>query len=355
MTKITKTYSIRKFITVYIAAVVVDLLVWFASSEAYRQRILAMGSSFPWHMDIAITLIDALFLFVIGASVGRMIIKRFVASQNSIGKLLALAMLVFASVYVANVLLAYAWDSIFEDYTTSDRQQAVAILGALSCFFIMVFLMDEFSAMISEKERRITNLEWQQKLEMELARQREDQILANKYSDNHFMFNSLSVLYRMIETGDKDTKTFIKDLISSARFMTTSTYDALVPLERELENVYHYLNVLNKRHGDTIKLIVEDSLNALGADVVPMSITSLVQNAVKHNAFSRENPLEIRISYDEDYIAVENRIAKRFGDIYGTGTGLDMLKRQYESFSEKPVIVINDGEKFLVKIPALIY
>ena len=46
MTKITKTYSIRKFITVYIAAVVVDLLVWFASSEAYRQRILAMGSSF---------------------------------------------------------------------------------------------------------------------------------------------------------------------------------------------------------------------------------------------------------------------------------------------------------------------
>ena len=96
-------------------------------------------------------------------------------------------------------------------------------------------------------------------------------------------------------------------------------------------------------------------MNDLGADVVPMSITSLVQNAIKHNAFSKENPLEIRISYDEDYITVENRIAQRFGDNYGTGTGLDMLKRQYESFSEKPVMVINDGEKFLVKIPALIY
>lgn len=355
MSKITKTYSIRKFITVYITAAVVDLLVWFVFSGAYRQKILAMGSSFPWHIDIAITLVDALFLLVIGASVGQMIIKRIVASQKSIGKLLALAMLVFASVYVANFLLAYAWDSIFEYYTISDRQQAVVILGTLSCFFVMVYLMDEFSTMISEKERRITSLEWQQKLEMELARQREDQILANKYSDNHFMFNSLSVLYRMIETGDKDIKTFIKDLISCARFMAVSTLYGLVPLDRELDNVSHYYNILNKRHPGALKLVIEDSLRGLGSDVVPMALTSLVQNAIKHNGFSQDTPLEIRMSFTDGYYVVENRIVKKFEDSYGTGTGLDMLKRQYESFTDKPVLVISDEEKFVVKVPALIY
>lgn len=355
MDKITGTYSKRKFIMVYLVAAVVDLFVWFAFSDSYRQKIIDMGGSFPWHIDIAITLVDALFLLIIGATIGQMILKRIVCSQKSFGRLLALALIVFSFVYLANFLLALLWDSLFEYYTVSDRQHAVVILGTLSCLFVMVYLMDEFSILIANKERNIASLQLQRKLEEETAKRREDQIVANKYADNHFMFNSLSVLYRMLEIGDEDAKTFTKDLISCARFMTNSTYDALVPLERELENVYHYLNILNKRHGDNIKLIVEDSLNGLGADVVPMSITSLVQNAVKHNAFSIENTLEIRISYDEDYIAVENRIAKRFGDSYGTGTGLDMLRRQYESFSEKPVIVINDGEKFLVKIPALIY
>ena len=350
-----ETYSKRKFITVYIVAAVVDLFLWFAFSESYRQKIIDMGGSFPWHIDIAITLVNALFLLVIGATVGQMALKRIVSSQKSFTRLLILALIVFSVVYSVNYLLAYAWDTLFEYYTVSDRRQSVIILGTLSSLFVMVYLMDEFSILIANKERSIAALQLQKKLEEEAAKRREDQIVANKYADNHFMFNSLSVLYRILETGDDDAMAFTKDLISCARFMTTSTYDALVPLERELENVSHYFNILNKRHGDTIRLIVDDSLNDLGADVVPMSITSLVQNAIKHNAFSKENPLEIRISYDEDYITVENRIAQRFGDNYGTGTGLDMLKRQYESFSEKPVMVINDGEKFLVKIPALIY
>lgn len=350
-----ETYCKRKFITVYIVAAVVDLFLWFAFSESYRQKIIDMGGSFPWHIDIAITLVNALFLLVIGATVGQMALKRIVSSQKSFTRLLILALIVFSVVYSVNYLLAYAWDTLFEYYTVSDRRQSVIILGTLSSLFVMVYLMDEFSILIANKERSIAALQLQKKLEEEAAKRREDQIVANKYADNHFMFNSLSVLYRILETGDDDATAFTKDLISCARFMTTSTYDALVPLERELENVSHYFNILNKRHGDTIRLIVDDSLNDLGADVVPMSITSLVQNAIKHNAFSKENPLEIRISYDEDYITVENRIAQRFGDNYGTGTGLDMLKRQYESFSEKPVMVINDGEKFLVKIPALIY
>lgn len=355
MVKIIESFNIKKFLTVYVVAAVVDLIVWFVFSESYRQTISAMGIDFPWHIDITITLVDALFLLVTGATVGKIILGRIV-SKNTFGRLLILALTVFFVIYFVSFLLALIWVFLFEYYTVVYRQQAIVILGALSSLFAMVYLMDEFSMLIVNKERNIAALQLQKKQEEEIAKRREEQIVANKYADNHFMFNSLSVLFQMMEKGDADAKSFIKDLISCVRFMTTSTYEALVPLERELENVYHYYNIVIKRFGgDTVMLTVDSSLKQLESEVVPMSLTSLVQNTIKHNAFSRENPLQIRVFYDEEYIVVENKIAKRYEDSYGPGSGLYMLKRQYESYSEKPVLIINNGEKFLVKIPALIF
>lgn len=109
MVKIIESFNIKKFLTVYVVAAVVDLIVWFVFSESYRQTISAMGIDFPWHIDITITLVDALFLLVTGATVGKIILGRIV-SKNTFGRLLILALTVFFVIYFVSFLLALIWD-----------------------------------------------------------------------------------------------------------------------------------------------------------------------------------------------------------------------------------------------------
>jgi LytS/YehU family sensor histidine kinase len=79
----------------------------------------------------------------------------------------------------------------------------------------------------------------------------------------------------------------------------------------------------------------------------------LVENAIKHNEVSDKNPLSIRIySTGDDYLFVENALHKKAGS-EGNGTGIENIKERYEFFTNKKVIISEDGGKFSVGLPLL--
>lgn len=348
-------FNFKRFITVYVFAAAMDLLVWLIFSGSYRSAIAELGESYPWGTDILITLAEAFFLLTVGICLGRSVMARLVDGPKSVWKPVLWSAAVFVIIYLSALLVSYLWDALIYYYSVTDRQLTVVFLGSLSSFFVMAYLMDDFSELVRQKEREIAETELKRRLEEEESRRAQDQIIAGRYSDNHFILNSLSVLYRMLETGDPDVKGFAKDLISCTKYLSTSAFGNTIPIERELDNLKRYLSLLHKRHGDALRLTIDESVEGADCDVVPMSVTSLAENAAKHNAFSGSDPLEILITYSEGFIVVSNRIKARQGDAEGLGSGLDLLKRQYSLLTDRPVDIINDGEHFTVRLPAITY
>jgi len=86
----------------------------------------------------------------------------------------------------------------------------------------------------------------------------------------------------------------------------------------------------------------------------PLPIQMLVENSVKHNSMSAENPLSIEIKYiDEDYLLIKNNITAKKIKFHSNGSGLKNIENRYSFFTENKVIIENDGAYFRVKIPQL--
>jgi LytS/YehU family sensor histidine kinase len=80
----------------------------------------------------------------------------------------------------------------------------------------------------------------------------------------------------------------------------------------------------------------------------------LVENAIKHNEISEENPLKISINVDQDYIVVSNNLQKReVKEDDRNSIGLENIHSRYKFLTDKPVIVEEGPEYFSVRIPVL--
>jgi LytS/YehU family sensor histidine kinase len=80
----------------------------------------------------------------------------------------------------------------------------------------------------------------------------------------------------------------------------------------------------------------------------------LIENAVKHNEISEENPLRIKVYQEHGSIVVENNLQKksRLGE-ETSGVGLENINKRYQFLSIEKVVIEQTNDKFLVKLPVI--
>ena len=168
----------------------------------------------------------------------------------------------------------------------------------------------------------------------------------------HFLFNSLNALTHLVyEDQDKAAK-FIKQLSEVYRYVLDSRDKEVVSLEEELKFLDAYLFLQQIRFGDKLKVNV--NFKGSTSSVAPLALQMLIENAIKHNVISEEEPLSIRLYMERSFLVVENDLHKKniLPDSSG-GLGLQNIKRRYE-FLSKEKVVVDEGEgKFIVKLPML--
>jgi hypothetical protein len=169
--------------------------------------------------------------------------------------------------------------------------------------------------------------------------------------DPHFLFNSLNVLTNLVyEDQDKAAK-FIKQLSEVYRYVLDSRDKEVVPLEEEQRFLESYLFLQQIRFGDKLQLTIR--LNGVKSMVAPLVLQMLVENAIKHNIVSEENPLIITVYSDGQYIFVENSFQKKAVlREESPGIGLENIRRRYEFLSDQKVEVIQNTH-FIVKLPVI--
>jgi hypothetical protein len=167
----------------------------------------------------------------------------------------------------------------------------------------------------------------------------------------HFLFNSLNSLSSMVE-DNKPVVEYIQNLSVLLRYMMKSGENELVLLSEEIEILMSYISLHLTRFNGSLEIKV-DIPDTLKKHVVPpLVLQMLVENCMKHNVISRDKPLKVEITADNEFITVTNNLQRKTG-VTSTGQGLDNISGRYGFFTSVKVEVIENDEIFKVKVPLL--
>ena len=169
----------------------------------------------------------------------------------------------------------------------------------------------------------------------------------------HFLFNSLSSLASLINTDQDKATQFVHRLSDVYRYVLEQRENELVPLKEDLKFMEDYVFLQKIRFGNNLQIenMLELDLNRL---VIPLSLQMLVENAIKHNEVSSERPLVITIrSTGKGHVIVENNLQRKEISEPGLGSGLENLRKQLAYFTKDPLLVEEDAQKFIVRMPTI--
>lgn len=169
----------------------------------------------------------------------------------------------------------------------------------------------------------------------------------------HFLFNNFNTLITIIEEDPNLAVEYVEKLSDFYRSILQYREKELIPLEEELKIVADYTFLLQKRYGTNLKVVVESS-SINSAYVVPLTLQMLVENAVKHNVISKQDPLMVRILRgDSGYITICNNLQKKIVAEASTGFGLESIVKRYGLLSDKKVLIREEKGEFKVSIPIM--
>lgn len=168
----------------------------------------------------------------------------------------------------------------------------------------------------------------------------------------HFIFNSLNTLKSMVDLQDKHASEFIVMLSEFYRASLDKKQAALIPLATELHTLHAYVFLLQARFEEGLQLDID--LPGEQLLIPPFTLQMLVENCIKHNIVSLEEPLHIRIYTTSQHIIVENNLQLKRSSGTSTHTGLNNINKRYQHLGKGNIDTICTASRFTVKLP-LIY
>lgn len=125
----------------------------------------------------------------------------------------------------------------------------------------------------------------------------------------HFLFNTLNSISSLIAVNPVRAEQIVGRLAVLLRVSLDTSGRRLIPLREELAMVESYLDIERVRFGDKLRGSVEVPVELQDAAVPPMSVQSLVENAVKHGITPQSNGGEcvVTVSAEEEKLRIEVR------------------------------------------------
>lgn len=169
----------------------------------------------------------------------------------------------------------------------------------------------------------------------------------------HFLFNSLNVLSVLISRDSAKAQAFVEEFSMIYRYVLETIEKPLVTLREELGFVRSYMFLQQIRHGDDIRLKTSLPAEILEHRMPPLSLQLVLENALKHNSFGKENPLIIDLFYENNHLIVKNIMNAKLSGEHSTGLGQKNLSRRYEMTGKLLPAFYIENENYIVKLPLL--
>jgi len=136
----------------------------------------------------------------------------------------------------------------------------------------------------------------------------------------HFLFNTLATVKRLYETAPGRGREMLSSLIGYLQAALPSMRQSGSTVARELDLARAYLTVLGMRMGERLQFSVEAPVALMAAEMPPLVLGTLLENAIKHGlgALPEGGRIDIRV----DHAAADEGGAERLLlEVRDTGAG----------------------------------
>jgi LytS/YehU family sensor histidine kinase len=87
--------------------------------------------------------------------------------------------------------------------------------------------------------------------------------------------------------------------------------------------------------------------------IIPLSLQTLVENAIKHNVVSNKQPLKIKIEGKGESVKISNPIQLKKEVETGERIGLVNLAERYKLMWKKEIVTLKTADTFEVTVPLM--
>jgi hypothetical protein len=150
----------------------------------------------------------------------------------------------------------------------------------------------------------------------------------------HFLFNTLANVRELVDSGSPQASMVLGSLIAYLRAAVPRLHHPATTLGQELDLVRAYLEVMHMRIPDRLQYLLHVDDAALTLLCPPMTLLTLVENAVRHGIDPSEDGgrIEVRVTLRQGRClaqVIDSGVGLRpLGD--GLGTGLATLRERLQ-------------------------
>jgi sensor histidine kinase YesM len=257
----------------------------------------------------------------------------------------------FLSIFFVSLLMLYLGSLLWTDLLdfTIIREQYMMKLGIVLLILVLIIEIIYFA---------LYSYYSYTSFQIETVRQERKQIelqfkaLKSQLSP-HFLFNSLNTISSLVFKDQTKAEGFIRKLAEMYQYTLQSYQTQFISLQEELDFVHSYQYLLQTRFGAKFQCTIEVDQDLLTTKIPPLTLQMLLENAVKHNVLSEEDPLNVQVTSDRKYIIVKNNITQKPQKVSSFQIGLKNINARYLLLHEEGIAVSN-GENFEVKVPVIL-
>lgn len=170
----------------------------------------------------------------------------------------------------------------------------------------------------------------------------------------HFIFNSLNTLSHLILNDPDTAHVFNSKLATVYKYFLINKDRDMISLRNEMEFIENYFSLVQIRYDNQLNLSSNlDDQNDGKLMILPFALQVAVENAIKHNEFTEQDPLHISIELNGDSLIIKNNKKLKKYPENSTGIGLKNLKSRYQLFCKKNITIEDTINEYIVKLPLI--
>ncbi len=116
----------------------------------------------------------------------------------------------------------------------------------------------------------------------------------------HFLFNALNTISSVVYEDPRRADAMIARLSTLLRATLAGSEAQVVPLDREIETLELYLDVMRQRFEDKLSVDVHIAPEVRNALVPHLLLQPLVENSIRHGADPRSNAVNVEVTASRD-------------------------------------------------------
>jgi two-component sensor histidine kinase len=150
----------------------------------------------------------------------------------------------------------------------------------------------------------------------------------------HFLFNTLANVQALVEAGAPQAASVLKSLIAYLRAAVPRLHETSTTLGQELDLARAYLEVMHMRMPDRLNFHIRVDAALRNLQCPPMTLLTLVENAVRHGIDPSETggdiDIDVRMEATRCIVSVSDKGVGLKAAGSGLGTGLASLRERLQ-------------------------